>query len=161
MPTSRQLDAASHRLPCCHSAIKKSKGGLPPGGAIRGLSRPLTALDPKLTAQDDSHRTQTDASWPIGSTPLSGPWARKTRSVRNGTGQAQEANLQLASRISADRRSYVPRRAIPCSEPAQQRHNIIPNRVDLVSEESVSVVTVGTAPTPTGDPTHAHLHHWQ
>src|ERR1700674_430265 len=58
-------------------------------------------------------------------------------------------------------RSYVPRRAIPCSEPAQQRHNIIPNRVALVSEESVSVVTVGTAPTPTGDPTHAHLHHWQ
>ena len=28
-------------------------------------------------------------------------------------------------------------------------------------DESVSVVTVGTGPTPTGDPTHAHLHHWQ
>src|SRR5260370_5605421 len=69
--------------------------------------------------------------------------------------------FSLLPEISADRRSYVPRRAIPCSELAQQRHNIIPNRVALVSEESVSVVTVGTAPTPTGDPTHAHLHHWQ
>jgi hypothetical protein len=37
---------------------------------------------------------------------------------------------------------------------------IIPNRVALLGDESVSVVTVGTAPTPTGDPTHA-LHHWQ
>jgi hypothetical protein len=43
----------------------------------------------------------------------------------------------------------------------QQRHKIIPNGVALVSEESVSVVTVGTAPAQTGDPTHAHLHHWQ
>src|SRR5712671_2966976 len=42
--------------------------------------------------------------------------------------------------------------AIPCSALAQQRHNIIPNRVALVSEESVSVVTVGTAPTQTGTP---------
>jgi hypothetical protein len=38
-------------------------------------------------------------------------------------------------------RSYVPRRAIPCSELAQQRHFIIRKRVALVSEESVSVVT--------------------
>ncbi len=36
-------------------------------------------------------------------------------------------------------RSHVPRRAIPCSELAQQRHNIIRNRVTLVAEESVSV----------------------
>jgi hypothetical protein len=28
-------------------------------------------------------------------------------------------------------------------------------------DESVSVVTVGTVPAPTGDPTHARLHHWQ
>jgi hypothetical protein len=53
------------------------------------------------------------------------------------------------------------RRAIPCSDIPQQRHKIIPNGVALVSEESVSVVTVGTAPAKTGDPTHAHLHHWQ
>ena len=53
------------------------------------------------------------------------------------------------------------RLAIPCSEPAQQRHNIIPNRVALVCEESVSGVTVGIAPTPPGDPTNAHLYHWQ
>src|ERR1700730_13360912 len=38
-------------------------------------------------------------------------------------------------------RSCVPRRAIPCSEWAQQRHNIIRKRVALVCEESVSVVT--------------------
>src|ERR1700737_1606892 len=43
-------------------------------------------------------------------------------------------------------------RAIPCSELAQQRHNIIRKRVALVRDESVSVVTVGTAPAPTGDP---------
>ena len=30
-----------------------------------------------------------------------------------------------------------------------------------VGDESVSVVIVGTEPTPTGDPTHARLHHWQ
>src|ERR1700682_4977853 len=38
-------------------------------------------------------------------------------------------------------RSYVPRRAIPCSELAHHRHFIIRKRVALVSEESVSVVT--------------------
>src|SRR6202521_2795790 len=58
-------------------------------------------------------------------------------------------------------RSHVPRRAIPCSELAQQRHNIIRKRVALVAEESVSVVTGGTAPAQPGEPTHAHLHHWQ
>jgi hypothetical protein len=58
-------------------------------------------------------------------------------------------------------RSHVPRRAIPCSELAQQRHNIIRKRVALVAEESVSVVTGGTAPAQPGDPTNAHLHHWQ
>ena len=57
-------------------------------------------------------------------------------------------------------RSEVPRRAIPCSELAQQRHNIIRKRVALVAEESVSVVTGGTAPAQPGEPTHAHLHHW-
>jgi hypothetical protein len=31
----------------------------------------------------------------------------------------------------------------------------------LRRDESVSVVTVGTGPAQTGDPTHAHLHHWQ
>jgi hypothetical protein len=41
---------------------------------------------------------------------------------------------------------------MPCSAVPQQRHKIIPNRVALVSEESVSVVTVGTAPAQTGDP---------
>jgi hypothetical protein len=52
-------------------------------------------------------------------------------------------------------------RAIPCSELAQQRHNIIRERVALVRNESVSVVTVGIAPTQTRRPTHAHLHFWQ
>jgi len=32
--------------------------------------------------------------------------------------------------------------------------------VALRLDESVSVVTVGV-PAPTGDPTHARLHHWQ
>jgi hypothetical protein len=52
-------------------------------------------------------------------------------------------------------------RAIPCSDGAKQRHDIIPNRLALTAEESVSGVTGGTEPTPTGDPTDAHLHHWQ
>src|SRR6266403_1627351 len=47
-------------------------------------------------------------------------------------------------------------RAIPCSDCAKQRHDIIPNRLALTAEESVSVVTVGTGPAQTGDPTHAH-----
>src|ERR1700730_3926980 len=35
---------------------------------------------------------------------------------------------------------------------AQQRHKIIRKGLALLRDESVSVVTVGTAPTPTGDP---------
>ena len=52
------------------------------------------------------------------------------------------------------------RRAILCSDLAQQRHDIIRNRVALVCEESVSVVTGGTRRLNQENPTHAHLHHW-
>jgi hypothetical protein len=52
-------------------------------------------------------------------------------------------------------------RAIPCSDRAQQRHKIIRKTVALLGDESVSVVTVGTEPTATGDPTHARLYHCQ
>src|ERR1700719_4369853 len=38
-----------------------------------------------------------------------------------------------------------------CSDRAQQRHKIIRKTVALRRDESVSVVTVGTVPTPTGD----------
>src|ERR1700736_6585532 len=41
---------------------------------------------------------------------------------------------------------------MPCSDRAEQRHKIIRKRVALRRDESVSVVTVGTGPTPTGDP---------
>ena len=51
-------------------------------------------------------------------------------------------------------------RAIPCSDCAKQRHDIIPNRLALTAEESVSGVTGATAG-QSGDPTDAHLHHWQ
>jgi hypothetical protein len=44
-------------------------------------------------------------------------------------------------------------RAMPCSDRAQQRHKIIRKTVALRRDESVSVVTVGTVPAPTGDPT--------
>jgi hypothetical protein len=57
--------------------------------------------------------------------------------------------------------SCVLSRAIPCSDRVQQRHKIIRKRVALLGDESVSVVTVGTGPAPTGDPTHARLHHRQ
>jgi hypothetical protein len=55
----------------------------------------------------------------------------------------------------------VPGRTIPCSDCANLRHDIIPNRLALTAEESVSGVTGGTALGQSGDPTHAHLHHWQ
>src|SRR5947209_16350754 len=41
---------------------------------------------------------------------------------------------------------------MPCSDRAEQRHKIIRKRVALRRDESVSVVIVGTVPTPTGDP---------
>ena len=40
-------------------------------------------------------------------------------------------------------------------------HKIIGNRVALVGEESVSGFTGGAAAGRLGEPTHAHLHHWQ
>src|ERR1700730_3482578 len=43
-------------------------------------------------------------------------------------------------------------RAIPCSDCAQQRHDIIPNRVALAAQESVRGVTGATAPGQSGDP---------
>src|SRR5580692_11511762 len=43
-------------------------------------------------------------------------------------------------------------RAIPYSDRSQQRHKIIRKGVALLGDESVSVVTVGTGPAPTGDP---------
>src|SRR5580658_7183550 len=44
-------------------------------------------------------------------------------------------------------------RAIPCSDCAKQRHDIIPNRLALTAEESVSGVTGATAQGQSGDPT--------
>src|SRR3954463_15571594 len=41
---------------------------------------------------------------------------------------------------------------MPCSDRAEQRHKIIRKRVALRRDESVSGVTVGTAPAQTGDP---------
>ena len=53
-------------------------------------------------------------------------------------------------------------RAIPCSAVAQQRHKIIRNGVALAGEESVSVGHQRhPPPDPSGEPTHAHLHHRQ
>jgi hypothetical protein len=44
----------------------------------------------------------------------------------------------------------------------QQYHEIIQNRLALVSEESVSVGhRRHPLPGQSGEPTHAHLHHWQ
>ena len=58
------------------------------------------------------------------------------------------------------RACQVRRRAIPCSDCAKQRHDIIPNRLALPAEESVSGVTGATAQADQETP-HAHLHHWQ
>jgi Transposase zinc-binding domain len=52
-------------------------------------------------------------------------------------------------------------RAIPCSDPRQQRHKIIRKRLALLRDESVSVVTGGTEPAQSRRTTHAHLHYWQ
>src|SRR5947209_1166114 len=48
-------------------------------------------------------------------------------------------------------RATVRGRAIPCSDCAQQRHDIIPNRVALAGEESVSGVTGATEPGQSDD----------
>jgi len=61
------------------------------------------------------------------------------------------AHLHASSRISRTADHTFPGEQFH-ARAAQQRHNIIPNRVALVSEESVSVVTVGTAPTQTETP---------
>src|SRR5580692_12324302 len=42
-------------------AVVAAKDRCPPGGAIRGLSRPSTALDPEPTAQADPFRSSSDA----------------------------------------------------------------------------------------------------
>jgi hypothetical protein len=70
---------------------------------------------------------------------------------------AKTGRHPLAARLG----SCVLSRVMPCSDRAEQRHKIIRKRVALRRDESVSVVTVGTGPTPTGDPAHARLHHWQ
>ena len=43
----------------------------------------------------------------------------------------------------------------------QQNRKIIQNRLALVGEESVSVGHRRPPPGQTGEPTDAHLHHWQ
>ena len=83
------------------------------------------------------------------------------KSVNRQGGSSTWIGSTLHNKINAHCGSYVLSRAIPCSDRAQQRHKIIRKTVALLGDESVSVVTVGTAPTQTGDPTHACLHHWQ
>ena len=58
---------------------------------------------------------------------------------------------------TADR--AVSGRAIPWSDPAQQRHKIIGNRLASVGEESVSGVTGGGAAGLIRSTHHAHLHY--
>src|SRR6266403_199353 len=66
---------------------------------------------------------------------------KRSRVARSHT----RANFSLHPQYSRMCRSYVPRRAIPCSELAQQRHKIIQKGVALVGEESVSGGHGGTA----------------
>jgi hypothetical protein len=77
---------------------------------------------------------------------------RRFPRLQNSIGLIAEYSLSRIARF---------RLAILCSAVAEQRHMIIRKRVALRHDENVSVVTVGTAPAQTGDPTHAHLHHWQ
>src|SRR5260221_6323302 len=66
-----------------------------------------------------------------------------------------------AARRTTYRRSCGLGRVIPCSDPAEQRNNIIRNRLALVGEESVSGVTAEPPPGQSGAPTHARLYHRQ
>jgi len=50
-------DVVWNRCELSRSARDLAKVGNPPGVAIRGPSRPSTALDPERTAQTDPHRT--------------------------------------------------------------------------------------------------------
>src|ERR1700730_4798967 len=61
--------------------------------------------------------------------------------------------FRTGARRPTYRRSCGLGRVIPCSDPAQQRHNIIRNRVALVGEESVSGVTAELPPGQSGAPT--------
>jgi hypothetical protein len=73
----------------------------------------------------------------------------KSRAVQHGhTGGQSSACLRGIRTCER----CVLSRAIPFSELAQQRHKIIRKGLALLRDESVSVVTVGTAPAPTGDP---------
>ena len=75
---------------------------------------------------------------------LCSPDCLKERTLSGAHSIFSEATRTADSRVLG--------RAIPCSAVAQQRHKIIRNRLALLRDESVSGVTVGTAPTPTGDP---------
>src|SRR6516165_9186604 len=75
---------------------------------------------------------------------LCSPDCLKERTLSGAHSIFSEATRTADSRVLG--------RAIPCSAVAQQRHKIIRNRLALLRDESVSEVTVGTAPTPTGDP---------
>jgi hypothetical protein len=66
-----------------------------------------------------------------------------------------------AARRTTYRRSCGLGRVIPRSDQAEQRHDIIGNRLALVGEESVSGVTAELPPGQSGAPTHARLYHQQ
>src|ERR1700720_2516820 len=67
--------------------------------------------------------------------------------------------FKSAARRTTYRRACGLGRVIPCSDQAEQRHNIIGNRVALVGQESVSGVTAELPPGQSGAPTHARLYH--
>src|SRR5205807_228482 len=69
--------------------------------------------------------------------------------------------FKSAARRTTYRRACGLGRAMPCSDPAEKRHNIIRNRVALVGGESVSGVTAELPPGQSGAPTYARLYHRQ
>src|SRR5271170_1636697 len=82
------------------------------------------------------------------------------RSSVNRCFPCQRSTIGLNAEYSLSRitRFGLSNLVLSCGRTSQK---IIRKGLAFLGNESVSVVTVGTAPAQTGDPTHAHLHHWQ
>jgi hypothetical protein len=122
-------------------------------------------LNDVLTGKSLIPPTKTPRSASTAS-PISGRGCRRSQALRTPSRSwAESARVRpsagLVPAAITPLQIMLLGRAIPCSAVAQQRHKIIRNRVALVCEESVCVVTGGTTPAQSGVPTHAHLHHWQ
>jgi hypothetical protein len=145
LPRSKTGKPASSTI-CCRPCTAR---------ATRCYSRGDVAHEPDLRSRHSGwaplSRTRQCERQPLGG-PKSLVWVKggKTLSEYMFSGLLLIADVVRSAfhyfvepTRTADHAFWV--RAIPCSGAARQRHNIIRNRVALLSEESVSGVTAATA----------------